>query len=287
MPELPEVETTTKSLSMAVTGLKIVDFWTDTPNRASVFINKERFIKVIKSKKIKKVERVGKNIIFQLSGNISLLAHQKISGHFLFGEWFLDNKEWKSKDKNLSEKTNLFLRFVFTFNNGKMMALSDPRKFAKLELWQSDKLKDKLDINIGPDATKVGFTVFKKRISSRGSIIKKILMDQSIISGIGNIYSDEILWDAKINPYKRGKELKEKELKKIFHSSKKILLKSIELKGDSMSDYRLIDGTKGSYQNNHKVYKRENLPCPRKDKGIIIREKIGNRSLRFCPICQK
>lgn len=273
MPELPEVETTVNDLSITVINKKIIGLWSDISS----------FPKV-RALTIKGVYRRGKNIILNLSSKKKILIHQKIAGHLLFGEWSFEDGKWISKDELLREKVNSYIHFVITLNDGKMIALSDPRKFAKMEIWDGKKLDRKMSNEIGPDPMEIDLKEFKKRITKKKSIIKTVLMDQSVISGIGNIYSDEILWDARINPYKRPKDL---DIDRLFRSTKKILIKAIKLKGDSTSDYRLIDGTKGGYQKEHRVYKREGLSCLRKDGGIIERRKLGSRSLRFCPVCQK
>ncbi len=283
MPELPEVETTVADLSKVAVGRKIADIWTDTPKRFSVL---SRDGGVVVGGRIKAVSRRGKNIIIDLSDGKKILIHQKISGHLLFGKWSFDGERWVSKKDSLQEKVNSYLRFIFTLDNGKMIGLSDPRKFAKVEIWDGEDLDRKLSVEIGPDAMEIDKEEFRERVSNKGSIIKTVLMDQSVISGIGNIYSDEMLWDARISPYRRPKELSDKEMGALFRSMRKVLLKGIKLKGDSMSDYRLIDGTKGGYQNRHKVYKKEGESCPREDGGTIERRKLGSRSLRFCPACQ-
>jgi len=279
MPELPEVETTVKSLSGLVVGSKIVDFWTDVPQRHSNIQN----ISFLK-REILSVKRIGKNIVFVLSGGISILVHQKISGHLLYGTWSWDGSNWITEDNFLSERINSFIRFVFVLDNKSMIVLVDPRKFAKVEVWENSELDKKINKSIAPDALSVSKKEFIEILSKRRGIIKRVLMDQSIISGIGNIYSDEILWDAKISPYSIAKDV---DALKLYNSTRKILLKAIKLKGDSMSDYRLVDGSKGSFQKEHRVYGREGLKCLRNDGGIIQIKKIGNRSLRFCPVCQK
>ena len=281
MPELPEVETTTRGLSDSVIGHRILDIWTDTPNRLGVFSSRD-----IKGEKIESVERRGKNIIINLTNDLSLLIHQKISGHLLVGKWEFIEGFWKSKDEILQEKINSYIHFIIILSRGKMIALSDPRKFAKIEIWNNKNLKEKMDREIGPDAMDIMMKEFKERLSVRRSIIKKVLLNQKVVSGIGNIYSDEILWESRINPYRYPSELSDEEYNLLFKSMKKVLNKAISLKGDSMSDYRLIDGTRGGYQNEHKVYGREGLLCFRKDGGEIVRRKMGSRSLRFCPICQ-
>ena len=279
MPELPEVENTVNSLSGLVVGRKIIDFWTDVPQRLSNLENISFF-----KKEILCLRRVGKNIIFDLSGGVSILVHQKISGHVLYGVWSQNGDAWTTKDKSLSERINSFVRFVFVLDNKHMVTVVDPRKFAKVEVWKTKDLSQKLAESIAPDALSVSKNDFVDILSKRKGIIKRVLMDQSIISGIGNIYSDEILWWAKTNPYVVAKDA---DAVAVYNATRKVLLKAIELKGDSMSDYRRVDGTKGSFQKEHKVYGREGQKCFRKDGGIIQIRKMGNRSLRFCPVCQK
>jgi formamidopyrimidine-DNA glycosylase len=118
--------------------------------------------------------------------------------------------------------------------------------------------------------------------------IKTVLMDQSVIAGIGNIYSDEILWYSNIHPERTVSKITELEIKRMFLSIKKVLLKSIKMGGDSMSDYRNIYGQKGNFQNSHKVYRRTKQKCLKSGcKGIIIRKIVGGRSTHFCNTHQK
>lgn len=281
MPELPEVKTTVDSLLKEIVNFSIVNVWTDTPQRVKGSLSN------IKNKKIKNLRREGKNIIISLSQDIEILIHQKISGHVLLGHWNLMNNKWVSNKKELQEKINTYIHFVFSLNDGRMIAISDPRKFAKVEIWEKNDLEKKLKNDLGPDALGIDKKSFESLFLKKNGNIKRALMDQSFIAGIGNIYSDEILWDSKISPFKKIIELKNEDIKNIFDSMKKILKFSIKHKGDSMSDYRLIDGTKGGFQKFHKVYKKEGNYCERNDKGIIKREKFGGRSVRFCPVCQK
>ncbi len=112
-------------------------------------------------------------------------------------------------------------------------------------------------------------------------------MDQNVISGIGNIYADDILFAAKIHPLKKVEKLSEKELKAIFEATKKILKKAVKLRGTSTSDYRDTSGKKGGYGNVRLVYQREGENCPRGCGGVIKRIKIGGRSAHYCPACQR
>ncbi len=281
MPELPEVENTVLGLKKEIIGKTIISAWTDTPNIIKKPKNFSLFKKKIAQKKVKDILRKGKNIVFVLSEDSFLLVHMKMTGHFLFSKWQLEDEKWIPKEEGpMNDKMNLFIRVVFFFEDDTMLALSDLRKFAKIEFLEKEP-----QIDIGPDILKISFKDFFKALKKEKRKIKQVLMDQKIISGIGNIYSDEILFKSKIHPFKSSSLLEEKEVRLIFQSAKEILDRAIKLKGDSMSDYRLVDGKKGNYQKEHKVYRREKEPCP-VCKEKIKRVKLQGRSAHFCPKCQ-
>ena len=292
MPELPEVQTIVDDLNKKVKGLKITDVWTDWPKyfRRSPggFVG---FKKEIKNKKILRVWRVGKNIVFGLYGSKDMLIHQKMTGHILVGSWYLVSGIWQSKDKGLlSERVNGYIHVIFWLSNKKMLALSDLRKFAKILLFDDKDLKNLEDIkSIGPDPLKTGFTFkqFESLIRKNRGPIKKVLMNQGVVSGIGNIYADEILFAVKIHPLRRVESLSDGELKLIFNASKNILKKAIKLRGTSTSDFRDTSGKAGSFGKVLQVYRRSGEKCLRKCGGIIKRIKIGGRSAHFCPMCQQ
>ncbi|MCP6718399.1 MAG: DNA-formamidopyrimidine glycosylase [Patescibacteria group bacterium] len=292
MPELPEVESTIQGLRKTIINKIIQDIWTDTRKLVKKPSSFKAFQKEIIGKQIKRIRRRGKNILIDLSGNKTLLIHQKMTGHLLFGKWKFKKGKWISKIKGslLSDPRNDYLHFIIFFQNEKQLALSDLRKFAKIELWDKLELESSKQFKkLGPEPLGKSFTFkkFKKALSKkkRGKI-KQILMDQNIIVGIGNIYSDEILWQVKIHPFQDISGIKEQELKKIYTATKNILKKAVKLKGTSISDFRLVDGSKGYYQSKRKVYRKTGEKCAR-CKTIIKREKMANRSAHFCPQCQK
>jgi formamidopyrimidine-DNA glycosylase len=292
MPELPEVETIVRDLNRKVLNRTFLNVWTDFPKMIKRPRDPGEFRKGIKGKKITKVWRRAKNIIFELSDNHSLLIHQKMTGHLLLGKWKLEDGRWLSKIPGplKDDPMNRFLHLIFWLDNGKQLALSDLRKFAKVELWKTKELKESGELkSLGPEPLERNFTFkrFKGVLArKKKGKIKQVLMNQTVIAGIGNIYSDEILWLAKIHPFKNISKLKEKELQKIFEVIKKILPLAIKLGGESFSDYRRLSGEKGYYDRARKVYRREGEKCSRC--GTIIRRvKIGGRSAHFCPKCQK
>ena len=289
MPELPEVETIVRDLRKEVLHRTFIDIWTDSKN----MIKKETFEslkKKIIGKEIIGARRRAKNILIDLSDNYVLLIHQKIAGHLLFGKWKLEKGHWVSEKEGplLSDPINNYIHVVFVLDNGKQIALSDARKFAKVELWKKDELEASEDfLELGPEPLEVDFTFpdFKKLFEKKKGKIKQVLMDQNFLSGIGNIYASEILFKVKIHPEEEIKNLNDKDLKDIYEAMRDILAKAIELRGDSFSDFRTLYGEKGGAQDMNKVYQKDGKSCPR-CKGVIKRITQGGRGTFFCPQCQ-
>lgn len=282
MPELPEVETTVQGLKKTVLGLIIKDVWTDLKTgdkrKADSVGNPKYFIsfkKEVVNKKIKSIERRAKNILINLSNNKTILIHLKMTGYLFYGQ-----------DPKIK-----FAHVIFSLSNKKYLVFSDMRKFGKITLLDTKtKHISKHLKNIGPEPLEKQFTItnFKSRILRKpNSKIKTVLMDQTIIAGIGNIYSDEILWRAGIHPERKISEIKNIEFKKIFRAMRETLTKGIKLGGDSMSDYKNIYGGKGNFQLHHKAYRRTGEKCTKKGcKGTIIRKMINGRSAHFCSVHQ-
>lgn len=289
MPELPEVETTVRDLRKKVLGRTFVGVWTDFKKMIKKPGDFKQFKKEIEGKKIRNIRRRGKNILIDLSDNKTLLIHQRLTGHLLLGKWKEGKKGWESEIKGplSDDPMNKFLHLIFFLDSGEMLALSDLRKFAKIELLSQPELKKELS-SLGPEPLGKDFTFekFKECLMNRKGKIKRILMNQKIIAGIGNIYSDEALWLAKISPLRDVSELTEAELKRIYQNLRKILNLGIKVKGESFSDFRRISGKKGGFDPLIKVYRREGKKCLRCG-GIIKKVKIGGRSAHFCPKCQK
>jgi len=297
MPELPEVQTIVNDLNKTIKGLKITGVWIDQKKMIKKPSYKE-FEKQITGKKILNAKRRAKYILINLSGGKTLIIHQKISGHLLYGKW-IPNKskeetaqKWIARQKGplKDDPQNRFIRFILFLSSGKMLALSDLRRFAKILLVNTKEVENLKEIKkLGPEPLGKSFTfkVFKEILKNKKGKIKTVLMDQKTISGIGNIYSDEILWYAGIHPAKKVEDLKEKELKSIFNTIKKVLPLAVKFKGDSIQDYRRLSGEKGRYQYVQKVYQMTGKKCAKKDGGIIKKIKIGGRSAHFCPVHQK
>jgi len=290
MPELPEVHTTVTELNKLIKGNKIIDIWT---NYKSTYYEKQiknpsyfkEFKKVVIGSKVKNVERRAKNILINLDNGRVILIHMKMTGHLLYGQYKKTRETWSPTEEGpLQDKMNGWIRMVFTFDNGKHLALSDMRKFAKVTLEKD------LD-HLGPEPLEKEFVfkIFKDQINKKpNGKIKTVLLNQEIISGIGNIYSDESLWLSKIEPETIVKKLTDDQIKNLLKNIKEVLKKGIRLLGDSMSDYRNPYGEKGNFQLHHQVYGRKNQPCLKKNcSNKIERMMLDGRSAHFCPNCQK
>jgi len=309
MPELPEVQITVNGLNKTVKNKAIKDVWSDyflnTKNKSKENIKNKKYFELFKKKiigeRIKGVGRRGKNILIHLTNNKTILVHMKMTGHFLYGKYrVVASSQYKVAKKNtweavepkeLKDPFNKFIHLVFTLSNNKHLAFSDMRKFAKIFLFDTH-LKNKIkDLSLlGPEPLpNISLQTFTKQFLNRpNGKIKTVLMDQTVVAGIGNIYSDEILWTAGIHPERKTSELKTEEIKKMWLATKKILNSSIKMGGDSMSDYRNINGEKGDFQELHNVYRKTGEKCLKKGCGGIIKRKIiGGRSGHFCNIHQK
>ncbi len=286
MPELPEVQTTVSGLNRAISGLIIVDVWTDY--NSSYFyggdtIKDPKYFKDFKNKilkaKVTSVTRRAKNILIHLSNKTTILVHMKMTGHLMYGDY------------NRADPFNRFIHFIVTFSNGKTMELSDMRKFAKVTLLDSPALHKTIHLkDIGPEPLEKDFTfkIFKEQIYKKPHWkIKLALLDQTLIAGIGNIYSDESLWRAYIHPESTVKKIPEPRLKKLYKAIRTTLALGIDFGGDSMSDYRNIHGEPGKFQEKHMAYQKTDESCRKKGcKGIIKRIVVGGRGTHFCPVHQ-
>ncbi len=307
MPELPEVQTTVDGINRKAKGQTITDVWTDLaiPNPIKQFIGTLKdevfykfFRKTVKNAKVVKAERRAKNILIHLNNSYTILVHMKMTGHMMYGKYDFDKKQNKwtphreEKNEALKDPYNRFIHVVFSFENSKHLVLSDVRKFAKVTLIKTDSLYDSVHLkHHGPEPLEANFSLenFIKRISKKpNSPIKQVLLDPKIVSGIGNIYADELLWESGVHPLRSVKNINKKEFGLMYKAMKKVLQKGIDFGGDSMSDYRDIDGKRGRFQNDHNAYRLTGKPCKRKGcEGIIRKVMVGARSAHFCDIHQK
>lgn len=306
MPELPEVHTTVTGLQKVLPELIIKDIWTDMWSASSLAKNtiKDKsyfpyFKKYALNQKVVSVKRRAKYILINLENDFTIIIHMKMTGHLMYGEYTHDKKyngrEWSwipvDKTSPLNDKYNRHIHVVFTLSNDKHLVFCDSRKFGTMTVQKTNTLHTERLSHIGPEPLETTFTLnnFIERImKSPTRAIKTVLMDQTIIAGIGNIYSDEMLHLAHILPTRTPRSLTSSETTLLFKSMKKVLEKGIDFGGDSMSDYRNIEGARGKFQEKHLVYLRSKEKCFTKGcNGIIKKLKVGGRSAHFCPNCQK
>lgn len=280
MPELPEVHTTVEGLKKVVVGKTIKSVWSDFHmgarygDRQNIKNKKyfERFKKAVVGAKIKNLGRLGKNILIHLSNGCTVVVHMKMTGNLMYGQY----------------PGNKYIHLRMNLSDGEDLVLSDIRKFASVDFCQTDEthLHERVG-KLGPDPLDPKFNaqkLFEIMQSRKSWPIKSALLDQTRLAGIGNIYSDEILWMSGVHPLSRTDQIPEKKFAEIFKNMKKILKFSIEKGGDSKTDYRNAFGGKGSFQNFHKAYAQKGKKCPKAGcSGIIERRVIRGRSAHFCP----
>ena len=282
MPELPEVQTTVNGLNKTVRKRIIVAVMTtygskyhngkDNIKDPAFF---KKFKRLVVGQKISKAERRAKNVLIHLSGGYTILVHMKMTGHFVY-----------------NQPDYPFTRLTFKLDNNKELSLSDMRKFAKVTLVKTAELEKCFHLeHLGPEPLEPGFRLkaFSLQLLKRPrGKIKQVLMDQSLIAGIGNIYSDEILWRAEAHPLSIVEKSPEKNMKLMFKAMKETLKSGIHFGGDSMSDYRNIKGERGHFQEHHHAYRQTGRACHKKNcRGVIKRIVVGARSAHFCPVHQK
>jgi len=302
MPELPEVETTTRGLKKTIRGLIIKDVWTDLNTKdkrqRDNVANPKYFKKEVLNRKVLSIERRAKNILINVSRDKTILVHLKMTGHLLYGKYVQHvqhrglNKWTPDKKGPLRDPYNRFIHVIFSFSNGKHLAFSDARKFGKIILLDTKVAHNTKHLNnIGPEPLEKKFkleNLIQRLNRCKNKKVKTALIDQSVIAGIGNIYSDEILWRAGVHPERIVSKVKEREIKLIFKAIKETLKKGIDFGGDSMSDYRNIHGLPGKFQLHHQAYRRTGERCRKKGcLGIIKRKMVGGRSAHFCSVHQK
>src|SRR3989338_1847177 len=305
MPELPEVETTIRGLRSRVRGHIITDFWCDHGNIIR-YISVSQLRKLVRGKKIIGIRRRAKHILIDLSGGKSLVIHMKMTGHLLYGKWKMLNGKWKVTEKGplRDDPYNRFIHAIFTLVTTSLklrgakthLAFSDMRKFGKIAIHDTNNLGEAKELeNLGPELWEITAKKFADiylnvksgkptSLKLREPRIKQKLLDQHILAGVGNIYSDEGLWASGIHPLSQPNKIPETKLKKLFKALVAVTKASLKTGGDSMSDYRNIDGVGGEFQNFHKAYRHTDKRCKKRGcTGIINRIVVGTRSTHFCP----
>ena len=289
MPELPEVEVVKRSLERNILNLIIKEVKIKDGN-LRYKVNKNGFLK-LKGKKITNIKRRSKFLIFEIGNIYQMLVHLGMTGKF----FFIDDKNNKFKTSFYYflnyKKDQKHDRVVFILNNKQKLIYNDIRKFGFIKIYNNGLItKSKHLSHLGPEPLEKNWNYFylKKYITGRKRSIKNILMDQKCVSGLGNIYVNEILFISGIKPGRMVNKLKNYEIEKIIKFSKKILKNSIKLGGSTIKDFSSENGKKGVFQQHFKVYGRENQECSNIDCNLrITRTVISNRATFLCKKCQK
>ena len=289
MPELPEIETiknglTEKALKKPILRVAI--------NNASVLHgNKNDFIKILTGREFTNIKRRGKMLIFTLgkSGATEkqyyLLARLGMTGRLvLFGE---EDSLWGGESfKDKKSFSHKHCHVVFEFKDGIILLFCDTRRFGYMEIVDTAGLDEKMK-SFGPEPLSGDFTLalFRKVLSGKKTNVKALLLNQKHIAGIGNIYADEILFDAGVLPTRLAGNLSADEAKAIYVATKKILKKAVAKRGTTFSDYVDAEGNIGGFKKYLKVYGREGEKCLGCS-GKVHKKRLAGRGTHFCPRCQ-
>lgn len=270
MPELPEVETIKRDIEKNLIGHKVIDVWADSPKQLKPDL--ETFKKAVIGKTFKEIGRRAKLFIFHID-SIPLIVHLKMSGRLLY--------------RNQTDPSDRFTHIVLKLDRRKELRFADLRKFGWMMVLKDKGELDSLLSEFGIEPFTPTFTLekFKKIISSKPTKIKPLIMDQKQIAGVGNIYSDEALWCAKIHPERPAKNLSSDEIKKLYDCIIESLKQGIADRGTSVDQYVDLKGQKGKHGQNLQVFRKNGKPCPRC--GTIIKKiRVGGRGTHYCPGCQ-
>ena len=271
MPELPEVETIARGLDKRVSGDAIESVWLGSksePLKSSA----EEILAALESKTISGVRRAGKHIVFDLTPSNRSRAK---NGQWIVHLGMTGSLRVSPPEVPVEKHTHAIVKL----SSGRELRFIDPRRFGRLSVIEKFAAP-------GSEPLHISFEDFAKLFRKRKTPIKSALLNQKLLSGVGNIYADEALFRAKVRPRRRASSLTGDELKRLHAGLKKVLNQAIRLGGSSISDYVDADGEEGFFQLKHRVYGREDKPCV-VCKAPIKRVVIAGRSSHYCPQCQK
>lgn len=274
MPELPEVETTARGLRERIVGRRIVTVGSLDWPRMAPNATLETLAKTAVGRTIESIARRGKYVIVGLSGDAYLVLHRKMSGNLVL----------RTTDLPAAPHTHLSV----TFDDGWRLDFVDPRKFGRIYLFRGrDALDAFLDERLGPEPLEIQRGELDALLVRRRGRLKSLLLDQTFLAGIGNLYADEILWEACLHPQRSVESLTTRERTRLHEAIQQILTTAIERRGTSLSDYVDAEGEPGTNQEFLQVYGRAGLPCTREKCGRpIVRLVIAQRGTWLCPTCQ-
>ena len=281
MPELPEVETVARDLRPRIVGATITGARTSWARTLRTHAP-EAFADAVAGREVLGVGRRGKQVVIELSGDAALTVHLKMTGQL-----FVVPAE---------TPVDPYVRLVLELADGRELRFRDIRKFGKIGLYGRDPVTGELVAEvggaavfgaIGPEPLDDAFTLrdFRRRLRRRTGRLKPLLLDQSFLAGIGNIYADEALWAARLHPLRTAATLRPPDERHLYDAIRRILSEAVERRGSSIDDYTAPDGD-GSMQEHLQVYQRTGEPCPRCGRPVK-RIVIGARSTHFCSWCQR
>ncbi len=288
MPELPEVETVRIGLAKLLVGHIVLRVVSDTPKS---FPNEPQAVeKLVVGKKVIAVRRRAKVLLIDLEGDHTLVTHLKMTGQLVYrkadGQRFGAGHPNESLIGDLPDRST---RVTLELDNANLY-FNDQRKFGWMKLLATDMVEQMpFFLKVGPEPLDPSFTlkVFTDRLMKRSnSGIKAVLLDQTVLAGIGNIYADEGLWAAKIHPETKVKDIPAAKMRALYIGLLEVLRLSIEKGGSTDRNYVNAEGKRGSYIDFAKVFRREKLPCPRCG-TIIIKTRVAGRGTHTCPKCQR
>ena len=278
MPELPEVETIRRDLEKEAVGKRIKTVEVTGTRSIRRHTNKKQFITRLEGRKITGVDRKGKYLLVKLEGGDYLVIHLGMSGQLL---WSKSAKDEKAKHTHV----------VVSFTTAGQLRFLDPRTFGELFVTAVDELEaavpELAHLGFDPVEEAISWTVFGEMLHSKKRKLKDLLMDQKFIAGIGNLYSDEILWTAGLRYDRSSDQLTSQEIRRLYRAMSETLHDAIKHRGSSLADeqYRDLFGNVGGFASEHNVYDREGQPC-RRCRSPIQRIKLGGRSHFLCAQCQ-
>ncbi len=277
MPELPEVETIRRELEREAVGKRIKSVevhGTRTVRRQT----KKAFIAKLVGMKITGVDRRGKYLVVKLDSGDVVVIHLRMSGQLLR----------TAAKEPMAKHTHV----AITFTQGGQLRFIDPRTFGEMFVTSPDDLTAEVpelaELGFDPVENPISWTVFGQLLVNRQMKLKTFLTDQTIIAGLGNIYADEILFAAGLRYDRQTDSLSTQEIRRLYRSVVETLHEAIKYGGSTLDDEQYVDlnGKPGEFQEHHRVYNREKLPCYRCRRATISKAKFGGRSTFFCEICQ-
>jgi formamidopyrimidine-DNA glycosylase len=302
MPELPEVESLRRSLLPYIENKRIDTVEVRMPKlvsgrgtkRTASQVMTDSFIDGVSRKVVKGLGRRAKNIIFYFDDDSVMIVHLKMTGQLVFKPFQATGKEALVSgghpiELSTMELPNKHTYIIFYLENGTLF-YNDVRQFGYVLHYPSLEIavKDGHFAKLGFEPLDEDFTLkgFETGLKKKTGILKKVLLDQEVVVGLGNIYADEVCFEAKVRPNRLAKTLTTKEIKALYEATKRIIPRAIELGGSSIADYLLADGSRGNYAHEHKVYGRANKDCLVCGK-ILLKTVAGGRTTVYCSKCQK